>query len=521
MTIIVGKTEGEDALFSGTPNNPQAGARPVGWNVLEPQNVPVLAQLDTTGRPIRTVTPDGRVVGATGFPIILSTPVGFRWTTHGLRIGRALSGVDFSTDFDITSLIPTPTRTYFVNPISGNNGNAGTSEGTAFRDLTHALTRSDVDQIRIVGLTSDFVGLGVQSWNNTTNQARSIAVINRTGFRYISAACAALPTWVATAGRSNVFETTIAAASARAATDLSLKVVPTYIDRNNVRRSLTNVPAKYRTLVRVASIAAVEATPGSMFHDGTNLYVRAHDSRNLVGDQFMIPTTETNNGRFTSTANNVQLYVEGLDFVGGNRAFYAFTNSTVTGLVLAHNNCSFQGAGVGNGLAIQMAGTVYGYRSAAYDNNLDGFNYHSFASDASNDATSPNCVEIECAGAGNGTTGSSGASDNASTAHEAVNLIRINCVYVDSSDRVMADTDFAHTWHIGCHIGQALTVGTSQESVAALSNSRVWLDGCNVPAGANPRFVAAQSSIIYHCNSGEVVNNTTGEATGTVRAYLG
>ena len=71
-----------------------------------------LVQVDTTGRPIRTVTADGQVVGGGGFPIILSTPVGFRWTNHGLRIGRALSGVDFSTDFDITSLIPTPTLTY-------------------------------------------------------------------------------------------------------------------------------------------------------------------------------------------------------------------------------------------------------------------------------------------------------------------------------------------------------------------------------------------------------------------------
>lgn len=66
MAIIVGKTEGEDALFSGTPNNPQAGARPVGWNVLEPQNVPALVELDTTGRPIRIVTPDGQGVGGSG-----------------------------------------------------------------------------------------------------------------------------------------------------------------------------------------------------------------------------------------------------------------------------------------------------------------------------------------------------------------------------------------------------------------------------------------------------------------------
>lgn len=63
MTIKAGKTEGGDALLYGTANNPQQGSRPIGWNLLSPENVPVLVELDTSGRPIRTVTPDGQVVG--------------------------------------------------------------------------------------------------------------------------------------------------------------------------------------------------------------------------------------------------------------------------------------------------------------------------------------------------------------------------------------------------------------------------------------------------------------------------
>lgn len=62
MTIKAGKTEGGDALLYGTANNPQQGSRPIGWNLLEPENVPVLAELDDTGNPIRIVTPDGQVV---------------------------------------------------------------------------------------------------------------------------------------------------------------------------------------------------------------------------------------------------------------------------------------------------------------------------------------------------------------------------------------------------------------------------------------------------------------------------
>jgi len=66
MTIKAGKTEGGDALLYGTTNNPQQGSRPIGWNLLEPENVPVLVELDASGNPIRTVTPDGQVVGVGG-----------------------------------------------------------------------------------------------------------------------------------------------------------------------------------------------------------------------------------------------------------------------------------------------------------------------------------------------------------------------------------------------------------------------------------------------------------------------
>ena len=51
MTIKVGKVEGEGALLSATPNNPQAGMRPVGWNLMDPENGAVLlddGQLRTT-----------------------------------------------------------------------------------------------------------------------------------------------------------------------------------------------------------------------------------------------------------------------------------------------------------------------------------------------------------------------------------------------------------------------------------------------------------------------------------------
>jgi hypothetical protein len=451
----------------------------------------------------------------------ITTPVGFRGTTLATEMDmrRMLSGV--VTNFDITSKIPAITKTYYVDPINGSNANSGLTAPLAKKDLAVVLAIADCDQIIITGLTADFVGLGAQSWNNV-QPTRSMSIINNTGYRYISAACASLPTWAVNGTYSNVYSTVIGATSATGVTDVSTSSTVAGVNAAGVTVSLPNVPKRYRTLVEVASLAAVAATAGTFFHDGTSLHVRSFDDRNLVGDTKMLPTTTAQNGRFPASTNNITIYVKSLDFVGGTSGFYVGMASTVTGCAFAHNNCSFQGTGVGNGLAVLSFSKVYGYRSGAYDNYLDGFNYHSFESDGTTPSTSPDCVEIECVAIGNGTTGSSGSSDNATTGHDFCNVIRLNCNFVDSADRVMAETNSAHSWNLGCVVGQATTVATGKQSIAALATSKLWLDSVYAVQGSNPAWIAAQTSTLKYFSSGNVVQDPGGgEATGAVSSYYG
>lgn len=452
----------------------------------------------------------------------ITTPVGFRGTTLAteMDLRRTLMGV--VTNFDITSKIPAVTKTYYVDPINGSNANSGLTAPLAKKDLAVVLIISDCDQIIITGLTADFVGLGAQSWNNV-QPVRSLSVVNPTGYRYISAACASLPTWAVNGTYSNVYSTVISAANAAGVTDLLTSTTQSYVNAAGATVSLTNQPKRFRTLLKVASLAAVAATAGTWYHDGTSLHVRPFDGRNLVGDVKMIPTTTAQGGRFPVGTNSLTIYAQGLDFVGGQNAFYmGLSSSAITGCVFAHNNCSFQGAGVGHGLSILAFSTVYGYRSACYDNFSDGFNYHSVESDGTTPSTSPSCVEIECVSAGNGTTGSSGVSDNASTAHDYCNVIRLNSVYMNSDDRVVADTNAAHSWNLGCFIGQAIQVAAAKESLCSIgTTSRVWADGCDIPSGSNPRLIAVAGAALRLFNSGAVANAGTGEATGTLNSYYG
>ena len=452
----------------------------------------------------------------------IDTPVGFRWTGHPLTLRRSASGI--VTDFAITDYIPAVTNIWYVDPVNGNDGTAlVNTRAQPLKNLATALAKTDVDQIRVINLTGDFFARTSAGWNNI-QPSRPLSVVVESGrFVSINAGSASLPTWAVNGTHSNVYSTTISSASATGVTDLSARTAhPGLVIANSKHTEVLSAVARpFRVLKKVANLAAVAAEAGTWFHDGTQLHVRAHDDRSLVGDTAMQPTANTNNGRYPAAVNNMSIYVQGVDFVGG-RPFYATVveASAPTGCSLYFNDCTFQGGGLANGLGIEFNMPVYLYRCGAFSNWNDGFNYHCpTAPAAAGQATSPNVIEIECLAYGNGTTGSSAASDNASTAHEYTNAIRLNCVYEDSADRVLVDIDNVNSWNLAPYVGQATTVAAGKESVAALNACRMWLDSAVVIDGQNPKFASDSTAILRHHDSGLAVN--TAGYTGTVRAYLG
>jgi len=460
--------------------------------------------------------------GTNGASTTITVPSGFTYTTYPFNIKRTWNG-GITHDFDITTIIPAITNTWYVDPVSGNDGTAVVNDRThPLLNLATALAKNPCDQVRIINLTSNFLGRTTKSWNNV-QPAVSMSVVVEGNFRYISGkfASATVPTWIVNGSFANVYQTTIASASAAKVIDTSIQAFVPYSDKNNATQLADLAAPIYSSYTNVGSAAAVSALAGSWFHDGTNLHVRALDDRSLIGDAALVLSTTGNNGRYGAVTNNLTLYVQGIDFVGGNAPFLALTALTGNTGTIAFNKCSFQGAQTAsNGLSIQGKLTVYGYRNGAYYNQADGFNYHSFEADGVTTGSSPTFVEIDCVSVGNGTTGSAGTSDNASTCHDFVNGIRINGIYVNSDDRVLAETNSAQTWNLGCYVGQAIQTAAGRESIAALLTSHVWIDSVYTKGGANPQWIAAQSSTLNYFKSGNVVNAGTGEATGTVAVYV-
>ena len=429
-----------------------------------------------------------------------------------------------------------------------------------------------VDKTNAAGgyaIVSDVVAR--QFWANAKATKHTVTTVRTsTNARVLSVASAATsaPTWVAHGTYANVYKTTITAANAATVVDLARKFQPfrleyggigyavndsitldnggvvtvTGVDAGKITNwSLTTPPSTYNVvsnpaiastsgtgsgarflmvaappvraaLKSVASELLVSSTPGSCFHNGTEMVVRAHDSRSLIGDQLMQPCTNGNNGRANNLASNLTTYVDGLDFIGGS-CFLHNADVAYTGNVLAFKNASFQG-GNGNGFTIATKCDVYLYRCGAFSNWSDGFSYHSLAASPSVTGTSSNVFENECCAWLNGETGSTGVSDNASTAHEDTAVVRLNGTYISSSDRVIADgSDNAVSWNLGCYIGQAQTIASGKESVAAISSGKIVLDGCIVPEGTNNQVVVESGASLSYTRMSITTNTGPTAAT--------
>lgn len=473
------------------------------------------------GGSARSASPAASVAPTT--PVLLPEPEGYSGGP-AVNVYRSAAGV-YSTDLDIDELKPAVDVQYYWDPVNGADGNSGLTPQLPKKTLSTMLALAPtgstigIDTI----LSADVILRTTASWHNV-QPTKNVVLTNSTGFRIISAkvASATVPTYAANATYPNVYEATVAAPGQ--VIDVLKRTIFSYV-RGGVTYTVPEAPLVYGVAANKASVAAVSGQAGSWYHDGTKLYVRAFDDRDLsiAGNAVsIINTTTGNNGRFGATVNGLTIWAENIDFVGGSTPFLALTTAGGNTGSLVFKYASFQGShGSGNGLAIQGKLSVTTYRCGGYFNAADGFNYHSFNNDAGVTlGTSPTFTEIQNYGLGNGTTGSSGTSDNASTGHDRCVGKRIGCIYANSDDRVVVDIDYAMTHNCGVIAGQAVQQASGKETFAALNNAQMWLDGCVaiVESGqTNPPFTAAGSATLKYRNMGTVTNAPG--ATGTVAAY--
>ena len=434
----------------------------------------------------------GITIGQTILPVPylqMSLPAEFasRWTPD-FRLFESASGA-YLSDLDYAALKPAIAKSYYVRS-DGSDAAAGTA-GAPLLSLSAALAKSDVDEVVIDCSGGDYIMRGSRGWNNTqASRSLSVRVIGPGKAISVASGSTAAPTGTLHAG--DIYKTVIAATEASSVIDLANQEGDGF----------------YQRLAEVGSIGAVVA--GSYYYDGgtTTLYVQAHDSRSLIGDERMTPCSTSNNGRITSASRTT--FIEGVEFVGGAPLIYVATGA-VDPLVVAID-CSFQGSRSNNQSNVQIEGPgrFYFRRCGSARAHRDAFNYHGNANG------DPRIFEDECR---IDLTGQAGPSDNASTAHESTAIIRLNGHYRGALNRTIIDINDTRSLMLGCLIGQARTVAAGNECLAVSDTNMSWMAGVSFEAGSNPQLSIIGTASVAWRDMPAPERAGTGEDVGTLTTW--
>lgn len=398
-------------------------------------------------------------------------------------------GANFSTDFSVEDYKNIGGNTYYCST-NGLVGQSGLDRNNP-TILWKALTRTDAYQIKdgdtIVLLDGVHCPIGqLNSSTQKTNIPKNINIVaDNNGKAIISSASDSSVNYTLSSGYMYV-----------ATRSNTLKVVQ--YDENYV----------VTPLVKVNTEAECLNTKGTFFINGTSVYVhRTDDSAPNQGNtlcllNYGIPILDVN-----SASQNINLYLEGIKFVGGTPCTVRFRDNT--GIhkdsVISAKECEFLCAydSTCNFDAISILGAKYAFfdKCKAMYSSKDGFNYHT------NGVTIPKFIELNCIGSNNGVDGFAESQNkpqqNGSTAHDGVKGIRINGIYANNYGGNVTDVnDGTVTLNLGCYAFDSAynQVGFGGDFEAQSADVVMYLDRC-LSFGSKTSLLCATNGHLFVRNS--------------------
>lgn len=258
------------------------------------------------------------------------------------------------------------------------------------------------------------------------------------------------------------------------------------VDRTNVDEN-----GDWVELDLVADAAAVVATPGSWYTDGADVYVHAHDSRDLTGDADVFVLIQSGAG---SVQVGATAYLESCAIYGFNLAMGGGSGS-----VFINKNCEFKYQVVDDGVN-SSGGEVYSQNALLVAAQKDGFSYGQGGG-----GTLCKALEIDCEVRGCGIRETANT-HNATTAHAASEVVRVNGNYSASMGPVVADVGGGYSWCIGCD---------SSDSRAYAAGSLKWRQRSNYYCQAGVMWIEGGSSKTVTETAAPVASNP-GDVVGSV-----
>ena len=262
-------------------------------------------------------------------------------------------------------------------------------------------------------------------------------------------------------------------------------------------------------------IKAGTYTQGTHYGTGTNF-----GGRNVIGHGNVVLQNDSS-GHYPYSSGSA--YIENITVKHGNATTNQAYHATCTGSgqTVCFVNCVFREGG-GNGLSVTGIDAIC-IGCVSYGNRLDGFNYH--AKDIDGTTYIPNALEIDCIAYNNGSAQSDNDSCNGSTAHEGVQIVRINGEYHDCYGGVIAEIaesyqDTTISVNFGVLAHDSTGTSTYKASFWASKNTKMYLYDCSCYGGTYDLSAIDQASIISRrLTTGRDVPSVNQAESSTVIQY--
>lgn len=227
---------------------------------------------------------------------------------------------------------------------------------------------------------------------------------------------------------------------------------------DNLNRDTYNMPVP---MLNVATLAACQSTAGTWYTDATYLWVHRIDgilptfenTLVVVGYDTFLPKIE----------DGGVIYFENFIFTGcktPESALYIKNLNALPKGEVCLNNCGFVGrkyTSSASGLSIDGVKDTYVFDCISAYNQLDGFNYH-FTGVAAENARDCFVLEYNCRAYDNGLVYGNGIS-NASSAHETVNVLRLNTIGTRCNGPIIVDVTGCYSICVDCQASNPVAAG--------------------------------------------------------------
>ena len=224
---------------------------------------------------------------------------------------------------------------------------------------------------------------------------------------------------------------------------------------NFVQTDNYGIPIPY---IKVSSLSKCVANKGTFFVSSqSEVYCNPYEAHNL---DFLDIALANTGIIFANIGENTSVAFENVGFTHGAGVF----NGSSLSSKFYFDNCKFY-RGLEDAFSINGEFNIHLFDCVSAYASKDGFNYHT--TNYNSLATEVNCISY-----GNGLYKMEGGnttvtSNNGSTAHNGMNMLRFGCKYWDCQGPILADIDNCNSYNIGCIV-------SNNKSISEVSENRKY-----------------------------------------------